>query len=176
MLTVAGLAVIVASVPVALLGAGWLIASALKIHQGWAMLLTAGVAIVLGGLVAGLAGMRLSHSFDSFRRSRKQLWLNLAWVRTVLVASASAPASATAPLTAAVCRKWKCPRLFKIAPMSTSRAGIAPADAQQSSPTTMSINVHTIRGEWDHLCILAGQRWSQLTAGRIRYQTRMALG
>ena len=54
------------------------------------MLLTSGVAIVLGGLVAGLAGMRLRHSFDSFRRSRKQLWLNLAWVRTVLVTSAAA--------------------------------------------------------------------------------------
>ena len=89
-LTVAGLAVIVASVPVALLGAGWLLGTALKIHHGWAMLLTAGGSITLGGLVAGLAGMRLSHSFDSFRRSRKQLWLNLAWVRTVLVTSASA--------------------------------------------------------------------------------------
>ncbi len=75
----------VASVPVALLGAGWLLASALKIHQGWAMLLTAGAAIALGGLVAVLGGTRLSHSFDSFRRSHKQLMLNLAWVRNVLV-------------------------------------------------------------------------------------------
>ena len=89
-LTVAGLAVIVASVPVALLGAAWLLASVLKVPQGWAMLLTAGLAIALAGLVVGLAGMRLRHSFDSFRRSRKQLWLNLAWVRTVLVTSASA--------------------------------------------------------------------------------------
>ena len=89
-LTMVGLAVIVASVPVALFAAGWLLASALKIHQGWAMLLTAGAAMVLGGLVAGLGGMRLRHSFDSFRRSRKQLRLNLAWVRTVLVTSASA--------------------------------------------------------------------------------------
>ncbi len=89
-LTLAGLAVIVGSFPVALLGTAWLLAIALKIHQGWAMLLTAGVAIVLGGLVAGLAVTRLRHGFDSFRRSRKQLWLNLAWVRTVLVTSASA--------------------------------------------------------------------------------------
>ena len=89
-LLVAGLAVLVASVPVALLGAAWLLASALKISQGWAMLLTAGASIALAGLVAGVAGMRLRHSFDSFRRSRKQLWLNLAWVRTVLVTSASA--------------------------------------------------------------------------------------
>ena len=89
-LTVVGLTVVVASVPVALLGAGWLLASALKIHEGWAMLLTAGAALALGGLVVGLGGMRLRHSFNSFRRSHKQLLLNLAWVRTVLVTSASA--------------------------------------------------------------------------------------
>jgi Putative Actinobacterial Holin-X, holin superfamily III len=89
-LTVVGLTVVVAGFPVALLGVGWLLASALKIHQGWAMLLTAGAAIALGGLAAGLGGMKLRHSFDSFRRSRKQLWLNLAWIRTVLVTSASA--------------------------------------------------------------------------------------
>ena len=89
-LTVVGLTVVVASVPVALIGTGWLLASALKIHQGWAVLLTAGAAIALGGLAAGLGAMRLRHSLYSFRRSRKQLWLNLAWVRTVLVTSASA--------------------------------------------------------------------------------------
>ncbi len=87
-LTVVGLAVITASVPVALFAAGWLLALALKIHQGWALLLTAGAALALGGLFAGLGGMRLRHSFDSFRRSRKQLWLNVAWIRTVLVTSA----------------------------------------------------------------------------------------
>jgi len=87
-LTVVGLTVAVAGVPVALLGAGWLLASALNIHQGWAMLLTAATAMALGGLVAALGGMQLSHSFDSFRRSRKQLSLNLAWIRNVLVTSA----------------------------------------------------------------------------------------
>jgi hypothetical protein len=80
--------VVVASVPVALLGAGWMLASALKIDLGWAMLLMAGAATALGGLAAGLGGRWLSHSFDSFRRCRKQLMLNLAWVRTVLVTSA----------------------------------------------------------------------------------------
>jgi Putative Actinobacterial Holin-X, holin superfamily III len=88
LLTVVGLVVMVASVPVALLGAGWLLASVLNIHQGWAMLLTAGAATALGGVAAALGGRRLSHSFDSFRRSRKQLMLNLAWIRTVLVTSA----------------------------------------------------------------------------------------
>jgi hypothetical protein len=87
-LAVVGVAVVVASLPVALLGASWLLASALKIHQGWAMLLTAGAAIAVGGLAAVLGGRRLSHSFDTFRRSHKQLILNLAWVRTVLLTSA----------------------------------------------------------------------------------------
>jgi hypothetical protein len=87
-LTVVGLAVLVASVPVALLGTGWLLAAALNIHQGWAMLLTAGAAMVLGGLVAAVGGRRLIHGLDSFRRSHKQLILNLAWVRAVLVNSA----------------------------------------------------------------------------------------
>jgi hypothetical protein len=88
-LTVVGLTAVVASVPVALLGAGWLLASVLKIHQGWAMLLTAGAATALGGLMAAWGRMRLGRGFESFRRSRKQLWLNLAWVRSVLVTSAS---------------------------------------------------------------------------------------
>ena len=90
LLTGVGLAVIMASIPVALFAAGWLLALALKIHHGWGMLLTAGAAMALGGLVAGAGGMQLRHSFDSFRRSRKQLWLNLAWVRTVLVTSGNA--------------------------------------------------------------------------------------
>jgi Putative Actinobacterial Holin-X, holin superfamily III len=89
-LTVVGLTVMALSVPVGLLGVGWLLASALNVHQGWAMLLTAGAATALAGLAAGLAGMQLRHGFDSFRRSRKQLRLNLAWIRTVLVTSASA--------------------------------------------------------------------------------------
>ena len=49
------------------------------------MLLTAGAATAFGGLVAGVGGRRLRYGFDSFRRSSKQLTLNLAWVRAVLV-------------------------------------------------------------------------------------------
>ncbi len=88
-LTVMGLTVITASVPVALFGAGRVLASALNIHEGWALLATSGAAVVLAGLAAGLGAIRLRHSFDSFRRSRKQLMLNIAWVRAVLVTSAS---------------------------------------------------------------------------------------
>lgn len=90
LLMLMGLTVAAASVTVALLGAGWLLASSLSIHQGWAMLLAAGAGITLAGLLVALGRMMLTHSFDGFRRSRKQLRLNLAWVRTVLVTSASA--------------------------------------------------------------------------------------
>jgi hypothetical protein len=90
LLVLVALTVVAASVTVALLGAGWLLASALSIQQGWAMLLIAGAGITLAGLLAALGGMMLTDSFDTFRRSRKQLRLNLAWVRTVLVTSASA--------------------------------------------------------------------------------------
>ena len=46
--------------------------------------------MVLAGLAAGWGGLQLTRSFESFRRLRQQLWLNLAWIRTVLVTRASA--------------------------------------------------------------------------------------
>ena len=171
MLTVVGLAVIMASVPVALFAAGWLLALALKIHQGWAMLLTAGAAMALGGLVAGLGGMRLRHSFDSFRRSRKQLWLNLAWVRTVLVTSATHACTRVVVCDhcrtqGAVLPKW----LIEVESISTRGAGIAPADPATRSATTMATNAQTIQGEWNHLCSLARQRWNKLTDDDLKVQ------
>ena len=86
-ITLAALALMLSGILVALLGAGWLIATAMRIHQGWAMLLTAGVAMVAGGGLAWLGVIRLSQSFDSFHRSRKQLSVNLGWVRAVLVSN-----------------------------------------------------------------------------------------
>ena len=34
----------------------------------------------------------------------------------------------------------------------------------------MAINVQTIQGEWNHLCVLARQRWTQLTEDDLRVQ------
>jgi len=34
----------------------------------------------------------------------------------------------------------------------------------------MAIDMQTIRGDWDHLCGLARQRWSQLTEDDLRVQ------
>jgi hypothetical protein len=86
-LIVAGSAVALASLPVALLGVADLVAEALALRTGWAMLLTAAVALVVAGaVVAGAAG-RFGRGLESFRRSREELTRNLSWIRTVLLHS-----------------------------------------------------------------------------------------
>jgi len=86
-LVVVGVALLLASLPVALLGAAWLVASALSIQEGWAALLTAGVAAVVAAILAWVALTRLLVSFESFRRTREELVRNISWIRTVLVHS-----------------------------------------------------------------------------------------
>jgi Putative Actinobacterial Holin-X, holin superfamily III len=84
-LIVLSVTVLAAAVTVALIGSALLVASALKIHQGWAMILTAGVATALAGPAAVLGLGRLRSSFDSFRPSREELRRNLTWLRAVLI-------------------------------------------------------------------------------------------
>jgi len=84
-LIVVGAAVVLASLPVALIGAASLIAVAFSISQGWALLLTAGAALVAGAGIAATAASQLGRSFDSFRRSREELTRNVTWIRTILL-------------------------------------------------------------------------------------------
>jgi len=86
-LIVAGAALLLASLPVALLGVAWLLATALSIKIGWAALLTAAVTAVVTAIVAVVALRRLLASLESFRHSREELARNIAWIRTVLVHS-----------------------------------------------------------------------------------------
>lgn len=83
----AGTAVALGAMPVLLLGAATLLANALHMAEGWAMVLVGGVA--LGGSLLGIAvaARRLRHCCESFRRSRDELSRNIAWVRTVLLYS-----------------------------------------------------------------------------------------
>jgi hypothetical protein len=84
---VGGVAVILGSLPVILLGVAALVASALQIKDGWAMVLVGGAALVGAAVAAAVAGARVGKSLDSFRRSRDELVRNVAWIRTVLVHS-----------------------------------------------------------------------------------------
>jgi len=86
-LTLGGLILALASLPVVLIGVAQLIAWAFSIHLGWALLLVGLVALAGGSAVAWIAGLRFSRSFASFQRSREELVRNLSWIRTVLVHS-----------------------------------------------------------------------------------------
>jgi len=54
--------------------------------------------------------------------------------------------------------KW----LIEVESKFTRGAEIAPAYPARRSEAIMAINVQTIQGEWNYLCALAKQRWSQL--------------
>lgn len=85
--TLAGLAVLVSSLPVILLGVAALLAAALHIAQGWAMLIVGGAALAAAAVAVAVAGQRLGRSFETFRRSGDELARNIAWIRTVLLYS-----------------------------------------------------------------------------------------
>jgi len=86
-LAVIGLFFVLGAVPVVLLGTAELLARALNLKAGEAMLLTGGSVLVLAGAVIVVAALRIRPSFASFNRSREELSRNLAWIRTVLLYS-----------------------------------------------------------------------------------------
>src|SRR5271165_5267144 len=81
------------------------------------------------------------------------------------------PASRASFLRIAVHMTWVFPRRsLAVESKSIKGAGIAPGDPTTRSQATMAINVQTIQGEWNHLCCLARQRWTQLTEDDLRVQ------
>jgi hypothetical protein len=82
-----GLVIAAASVPVALLGLADILARTLQIQPGWAMLLTAAVALVFAGLIVAVFTRQIPDALNTFRRSREEFARNLAWLRTVIVHS-----------------------------------------------------------------------------------------
>jgi hypothetical protein len=88
---VAGGALAIASLPVLLLGLGELIYFYGGLERHWAYLIVAGVALVLGGLLAWLLGTRFGPVLSSFDHSREELTRNLAWIKTVLAHSGRSP-------------------------------------------------------------------------------------
>ena len=85
--TVVGALVILAGIPVALLGVAGLLATALAISPGLAMLLTALVVMAVCGILIAVFLGKLKRSLNPLRRSREELIRNLSWVRTVIVHS-----------------------------------------------------------------------------------------
>lgn len=86
-LTAAAGVLVLAGVPVALLGVADLLAPTLGVSAGVAKLITAAVTFVVAGLIAAVSVRSLSRSFEPLRRSREELTRNLAWLKTVLLYS-----------------------------------------------------------------------------------------
>lgn len=85
---VAASAVLLATVPVLLIGLAFVLADAMHIGQGAALLITGAVVAATAGALAFLALRTFLHSFEGFRRSREELVRNVNWVRTILAQSA----------------------------------------------------------------------------------------
>jgi len=82
-----GVCSLLGAVPVLLFGVAELVAVALNIGHGWALLLTSVVAMVIAGVVVVVSALRLPSCFNGFRRSSEELTRNLSWIRTVLLYS-----------------------------------------------------------------------------------------
>jgi hypothetical protein len=86
-----GVTMLAASLIVALIGVALQLAAALNIHQGLAMMLTAGVAVAVASLMVQFGVRRLGSSLDSLRPSREELRRNLTWLQAILHARGFRP-------------------------------------------------------------------------------------
>lgn len=76
----AAFVVLLAALPVALIGIGWLL-SLTGMHVGFAILITAGVAMIAAGIIGSIAWKRLQSATATFRRSADEFRANIAWVK-----------------------------------------------------------------------------------------------
>jgi len=87
-----GVLLLLAALPVVLIGASELLASALNLkYRGWAYLMVAGASLVLTAVLLLLSWPRLLASLEALAHTREELARNVAWVRTVLVNSGRTP-------------------------------------------------------------------------------------
>ncbi len=83
----AGAALVLASLPIVLIGVAELLVSELGMKRGIALLSVSAVAFVIAGACIAIAGSHLRRTFVGFPVSREELTRNLNWVRTVLLHS-----------------------------------------------------------------------------------------
>jgi len=88
---VAGSVLAVASLPVALAGIAELLVSELALKRGYALLIVAAAALVIGAVCAASAGIWLRRKRPGFPLSAEELTRNLNWLRTVLRYSGRPP-------------------------------------------------------------------------------------
>jgi hypothetical protein len=84
---VVGAVLALGAVPVAIFGLAEVLAAALQISHGWALVLTAGAVLLLSGAAIAVSVRGLRSGLAYFRRSREELIRNLNWIRTVILYS-----------------------------------------------------------------------------------------
>ena len=88
----AGLVLLLAALPVALIGASELLSDLLHLsHRGLAYLIVAGVTVVPSVVLIVIGVPRLSRCFTTLIRSKEELARNVAWIKTVLANSGRHP-------------------------------------------------------------------------------------
>jgi hypothetical protein len=87
----AGLLIVVAGVPILLLGIAEILVSELAMRRGYALLSVAGAAILIGGAAVAFSGSWLRRKRLGFPISGEELTRNLNWLRTVLRYSGRSP-------------------------------------------------------------------------------------
>jgi putative superfamily III holin-X len=88
----AGSVLAIAGLPVALAGLAELLVSELALKRGYALLIVAAAALVIGGACVASAGVWLRRKRLGFPLSAEELTRNLNWLRTVLRYSGRSPA------------------------------------------------------------------------------------
>ena len=87
-----GLVLLLAAMPVALIGGSELLADAMSLtHRGWAYLIVAGVVLAITIVLVLVALPIFTRSFASLVRSKEELARNVAWIKTVLANSGRPP-------------------------------------------------------------------------------------
>jgi hypothetical protein len=81
---VAGLVVLLASMPVLLLSIGYFIAQESDLSLGVSMLIAAGIGILVAGILAGVGVWLLKREQGMLHRFRRELKHNIAWLKQVL--------------------------------------------------------------------------------------------
>jgi hypothetical protein len=80
-------AVLMGTLPVLLIGLGFVLATALGISQGAGLLIVGLIVAALAAVLGWFALAAFLKSFESFRRSREEFVRNVNWIRTVLAQS-----------------------------------------------------------------------------------------